>query len=114
MKPGAWTRHRWRVYDLQMNTAKALFRGGSDARYVTSGHLVYTAQGALRAVPFDLRRLALSGTPVTVGRGWPRSQLPDSYGVAANGTLVYVAIGARPTDGRLSGSIGSGERIRSL
>ncbi len=40
--------------------------GGNHAHYVPSGHLVYTAAGTLRAIPFDLNRLATRGTPVTV------------------------------------------------
>ncbi len=54
------------VLDLRTGTQTVLIRGGSDARYVSSGHLVYAAAGTLRAVAFDLARLAVVGTPVTV------------------------------------------------
>ena len=40
--------------------------GGSHAHYVPSGRLVYTAEGTLRAVPFDLTRLEAGRMPVTV------------------------------------------------
>ena len=54
------------VLDLRTGTQTVLIRGGSDARYVSSGHLVYAAAGTLRAVAFDLARLAVVGTPVPV------------------------------------------------
>ncbi len=54
------------VLDLRTGTQTVLIRGGSDAHYVSSGHLVYTAAGKLHAVAFDLARLAVAGTPVTV------------------------------------------------
>ena len=54
------------VLDLRTGTQTVLIRGGSDARYVSSGHLVYAAAGRLHAVAFDLARLAVVGTPVTV------------------------------------------------
>ena len=79
------------VLDLRTGTQTVLIRGGSDARYVSSGHLVYAAAGTLHAVAFDLARLAVVGTPVKV--------LPEvltrggdaGVAVAADGTLVYVS-----------------------
>jgi serine/threonine-protein kinase len=70
-------------------------RGGSDAQYVAPGYLVYHAEGNLRAVRFDLRRLEVSGAPVTVVEG----VMVLGYGVAgaavsADGTLVYRSAGA--------------------
>ena len=54
------------VLDLRTGTQTVLIRGGSDAHYVSSGHLVYAAAGTLRAVAFDLARLAVVGTSVAV------------------------------------------------
>ena len=54
------------VLDLRTGTQTVLIRGGSGARYVSSGHLVYAAAGTLHAVAFDLARLAVVGTPVKV------------------------------------------------
>jgi serine/threonine-protein kinase len=88
------------MYDLRSNTSKVLFRGGSHARYVSTGHLVYSTQGALRAVPFDLRRLEISGpsvpveevalTPYAAGAGF--------FDIANDGTLVYAQRGDRGGD----------------
>jgi serine/threonine-protein kinase len=45
------------VLDLTSNTYKVVLRGGSHARYLPTGHLLYAAGGTLRAVPFDLDTL---------------------------------------------------------
>ena len=79
------------VLDLATGTSKVLVRGGSHAHYVPSGHLVYTAGGTLRAVPFDLARLETHGTPVTVlPRLVTTPQGAGDFVVAADGTLAYV------------------------
>ena len=79
------------VLDLRTGTQSVLIRGGSDARYVASGHLVYRATGRLHAVAFDLGRLAVVGTPVTVQ---PEVLTDAGMAVATDGTLVYVSGGA--------------------
>ena len=80
------------VQDLQTGARRILVRGASHAHYVSSGHLVYAAAGALRAVPFDLATLETQGTPVTV--------VPDVVTtikggvdavVSGDGTLAYVS-----------------------
>ena len=79
------------VLDLATGTPRVLMRGGSHAHYVPSGHLVYTAGGTLRAVPFDLARLETRGTPVTVlPRLVTKPQGAAEFVVAADGTLAYV------------------------
>ena len=80
------------VLDLQTGTRTVLVRGGSMARYVPSGHLVYAAAGELRAVPFDLARLETHGTPVTVVRNVTTSTIGVSQAVVADdGTLAYMS-----------------------
>jgi serine/threonine-protein kinase len=80
------------VLDMRTGAQKVLVRGGAEARYLPSGHLLYSAAGTLRAVAFDLERLEVRGTPVPVV---PRVGATDAGGanfdVARNGTLVYVA-----------------------
>ena len=79
------------VLDLATGKYKVVVRGGSHAHYVPSGHLVYTAEGTLRAVPFDLTRLETRGTPVTVlPRLVTTQQGAGNFDVAADGTLAYV------------------------
>ena len=79
------------VLDLASGTHKVLVQGGTHAHYVPSGHLVYTAEGTLRAVLFDLTRLKTRGTPVTVlphVKTTPEGA--SDFVVAADGTLAYV------------------------
>ena len=105
------------VLDLATGTYNVVVRGGSHAHYVSSGHLVYTAEGTLRAVPFDLTRLEAHGTPVTM---LPRVvTTPEGAGnfvVAADGTLAYVdapdATSRRRA--RWCGWIARAERSRSV
>jgi hypothetical protein len=79
------------ILDLETRKYWPILRGGSHARYVSSGHLVYAAAGALRAVPFDLSSLTLRGTSVPVLSGVVMTDggAVDAV-VADDGTLVYV------------------------
>jgi serine/threonine protein kinase/Tol biopolymer transport system component len=85
------------VLDLGRPTdaPKVLLRGGSQAKYLPSGHLVYIAGGTLRAILFDLSRLETVGVAVPL-----QSQvitLPTGtaeFDVSADGTLVYATGGA--------------------
>ena len=47
--------------------------GGSDARYLPTGHIVYALGGVLFAVPFDLRHLDVTGGPVPIVEGVKRA-----------------------------------------
>ena len=83
------------VLDLGTLTSKVLIRGGSDAHYAPTGHLVYGAAGTLRAVGFDLERLELTGTPTLVLEGIATSRAGGAeVAMSANGSLVYVPGGA--------------------
>jgi serine/threonine-protein kinase len=92
---------RWDVaeivaHSLQSGERKVLWRGGSDARYVPTGHLIYALDDALFALPFDLERLEVSGGPVPLLAGLQRAFTPATntatahYTVSDGGTLVYV------------------------
>jgi serine/threonine-protein kinase len=79
------------VLDLRTGTQKVLIRGGSRARYVPTGHLVYGAAGTLRAIPFDLDRLEVQGESVLVLPKLLTTTLGSAdFDVASDGTLVYV------------------------
>jgi serine/threonine-protein kinase len=68
-----------------------LVQGGTFARYVASGHIVYVDGGALFAAPFDARALRVTGSPVPVIGGVSFS--PGfgfaQYDVSASGVLAY-------------------------
>jgi serine/threonine-protein kinase len=79
------------VLDLATGTHKVVVRGGTHAHFVPTGHLVYSTGGTLRAVPFDLRRMEVVGTPVSVGEGVVTSPAGSvDATVAGNGAFVYV------------------------
>lgn len=90
-----WDRASIVVQSLASGERKVLIQGGSDARYVPTGHLVYAIGGSLFAVAFDVERLEVRSAPVPILEGVRRADASSSGGahfsVAANGTLVYVA-----------------------
>jgi serine/threonine protein kinase len=92
-----------RIALLSPRTGKwqTLLEGGSYARYVPSGHIVYAHSGALMAVPFDLARLQVTGPPAPVQEGVITTAATSGgaeYDVADSGLLVYVPGTARPPD----------------
>ncbi len=50
------------VLNLETKERKVLQQGGSDGRYVPTGHLVYSDDGTLFAAPFDLREMEVTGS----------------------------------------------------
>ena len=56
-----WDQARIVVQSLRSGERKTLIEGGSHARYVPTGHLVFARGGVLFAVPFDLKRLEVTG-----------------------------------------------------
>jgi serine/threonine-protein kinase len=84
------------VLDLRSPSAshKVLIPGGSDARYVPTGHLVYFVDGSLRAMRFDPDRLEVSGLPISVLAPLAAgTRQAGAFDIARNGTLVYVQEG---------------------
>ncbi len=88
---GGLDRAQAAVLDLASKTYKVIVRGGSHARYLPTGHLVYAAGGTLRAVPFDLDTLeAAASPPIPVLSQAAGTTGAANFDVSANGTLVYV------------------------
>lgn len=60
-----------RIFLLSRATGEStlLIEGGSDARYVASGHIVFAREGTLLAVPFDLERREITGQPAPILEG---------------------------------------------
>jgi serine/threonine-protein kinase len=78
------------VLDLKSGQSKTLIRGGSHAQYVSSGHIVYAAAGALRAVQFDLSRLDVIGDPFPIADAVLITPLGAAqFSASKNGTAVY-------------------------
>ena len=57
------------VVSLDTGQRRVLFDGGTNPRFVSTGHLLYVRGGSLVAVPFDLRRLEIAGQPAPVVDG---------------------------------------------
>jgi Tol biopolymer transport system component len=87
-----WSEAQVVVHSLKTGVRRPLLEGGSDARYVTTGHLVYASGGTLFAVPFDLSRLAVTGGAVSVVEGVRREvgSAGRSFVFSQSGSLVYV------------------------
>src|SRR5882762_1064253 len=80
-----------------------LIQGGMYPRYAPSGHLVYTQDGSLRAVPFDPQRLAITGAAVPVVEGVLQSPVTGAaqYSFSKTGSLVYVSGGVQLAQSRM-------------
>ena len=78
-------------------TPKILVRGATNPRWSATGHLLYVAEGALHAVPFDPDALEMQGEAAAVLDGISaKGSGAANVAVAGDGTLVYVesALGA--------------------
>ena len=71
--------------------AKPLIPGGHNPRYSPTGHLVYGVGNTLRAVGFDLASLEVATDPIPVVDDVHMTpQGAVNFGVADNGSLVYI------------------------
>jgi hypothetical protein len=89
------------VQSLRTGTRKVVLSGGSDARYIPSGHLIYALGGVLMAAPFDPSAQAVTGValPVIEGIRRPIGGVTGvaHFAISSTGTLFYVPGPARPT-----------------
>ena len=77
---------------LETGETTVLPEVGADPYYVSSGHLVFGREASLLAVPFDLQRLEITGSAVSVVEGaFITVTGPGSafFAVSDTGTLVY-------------------------
>jgi serine/threonine-protein kinase len=81
------------LLSLETGERKVVLENARQARYLSTGHLVYAQSrtGNLMVVPFDLAALEVTGdsVPVVQGVGQGLVQSVD-YAISDNGTLVYV------------------------
>jgi serine/threonine-protein kinase len=101
-----WDKAKIVVQSLRSGERTTLIEPGSDARYLPTGHIVYALGGTLFAVPFDLRRLSVTGGSVPVVLGIKRAENPDfntgvaHLSVSDTGSLIYVPGPVSPTSDR--------------
>ena len=74
-----------------------------DARYVATGHIVYTRAGSLLAVPFDLDRLEVTGPPSIVASDVMTDAMigAAAYAVSRDGSLFYAPGGVKTYESQL-------------
>ena len=96
---------RIEVVSLASGKRKVVVEDGADGRYLPSGHLVFVRQGVLMVAPFDLARLEMAGSPVSVpGRvsqalnsgGAPGNTAAALFTVSDSGLLAYASGGIFP------------------
>ena len=96
-----WDKAQIVAHSLVDGTKRVLIEGGSDARYLPTGHLVYVLGGTIFAVPFDAESLMVTGTPVPVivgvRRGTGLVTGTAQMAVSTNGTLAYLPGPANPS-----------------
>jgi hypothetical protein len=91
-----WDKAKIVLQSLDSGDRKTLIDGGSDARILPTGHIVYALGGTLLAVPFDLRRMEVRGSPVPILEGVRRGNTPETnpgvahFSVSRTGALIYV------------------------
>jgi Tol biopolymer transport system component len=90
----AWDKAQVVVQSLKSSERRTLVSGGSDGRYVPTGHLVYALGGVLFAVPFDLGHLAIRGGPAPIIEGVRRANTGLTgvahFSVSSTGSLVFI------------------------
>ena len=88
-----WDKAQIVIQSVKTSERRVLVSGGSDGRYVPTGHIVYALGGVLFAVPFDLRHLTVSGGPVPivegVRRGLGAGSAVAQFAFSSTGSLVY-------------------------
>lgn len=80
------------VVKVATGERKVVQRGGGYGRYVPSGHLVYANKGTLFAVPFDLKRLEVTGSPAPVAQNvtWNPTEGAAQLSFSNTGLLAYI------------------------
>jgi len=77
------------LHDFRSDSSSVLIPGGSAPVYLSTGHILYVAsEGGLFAVPFDLAKRRVSGSPVRVLERVGGSIISRGYSVSASGILV--------------------------
>lgn len=80
------------LQSLRTGEKKILLKNCTRARYVSTGHLLVSQQGALRLVPFDLQRLEITGAAIPLPEKVVVNPLSGiaHYDCSRDGLLVYL------------------------
>ena len=80
------------VVNIETSERKELIKDASTARYINTGHILFSRSGILYIVPFNPDNLEITGQPLPVLEG-VYSELTTgitNYMVSDNGTLAYI------------------------
>ena len=92
--PNRWDEAQVVAEDLSSHTRTVVVEGGSDPRYLPTGHVIYTLGDGLYGVRFDAARLQATGGAVPLVQGVARAvgvaAAASHYSVSDEGTLVYI------------------------
>ena len=108
-----WDQARVVVQSLRTGERKTVLEGGSDARFVSTGHLIYGVAGVVFAAPFDLDNRELRGVAVPVVEGVRRGNSGAmQLAVSDAGALLYLP---GPTGaGHVSRGLAFGDRSGAI
>ena len=104
--PSDWEDAHVDSISLSSKQRKKVLTNAADARYSSTGHLVFMRSAALLAVPFDAGRAAISGSPVPLVAGVMQAINAGNRGnetgmgqfaLSNSGTLLYASGGIYPT-----------------
>lgn len=104
------------VQDLATEERSVLIDGGSDARFLPSGHVVFMRDGNLMAVAFDVETLATTTEPIVViedvmhAEGGSSDSLrlgAGQFSVSSTGSLAFATGGIFPESLRALGFTGA-------
>lgn len=89
-----WDRAQVVAHSVKSGVRKVVIDGGSDARYLPSGHIIYALSGIVYAIRFDARTLTTTGAAFPILEGVRRASggttgMAD-FSVSRDGSLVYV------------------------
>jgi dipeptidyl aminopeptidase/acylaminoacyl peptidase len=92
---GDWNSGTLEVVEVETGRRTVLHRGGSQGRYVATGHVVFYHQGTLFALPFNAETLQTQGSqfPVLEGVSGRPGHGGADFDVSDEGLLAYVSGG---------------------
>jgi len=88
-----WDQAQIVVQSLKTGERKTIIEG-SDGRYLETGHLLYAISGIVFAVPFDVKKLAVTGSAVPIIEGISRATSVSGgaaqLALSKSGAMVYL------------------------
>ena len=91
-EPNDWNDGRIVIQPVGGGERRVLISGGTDARLLPTGHLVYVRDATLFAVPFDVNRLEVTGGSIPVVENVSQTNASGAaqFAITPAGTLAFV------------------------